>query len=1234
MNFLCKLFKFGTIFFYAVFFLHSDLYSFSSQNEELGLPYIESITPVSSPEIQQYNSIVQDQKGFIFIGGNKGVLRFDGNVWQQLNMPGPVSVKTDSRGKIIAVSKNYFGFVDYPPDGSLQFTSQYTKKSGNDSVVGDIYNFFPVQGFYLVHASTGIFFLDHFSLIPVPVPHLPDCIIPLNDTLLMHIPGFGLYSYHNTTVSPVKNGELLSDLHVLNMIEFNNKILIYTEKERFLIFHDGNLQKVNPAVNQFFSEHRFSDGIFHKNGQIILAADDGHLVFYDPVSENTMFYHINEGLPGEKINKLYQGTSGILWLLHDHHLTLMEWPSCFSFFDSRNGLYGNIRSVIRFNDNIYAATSQGIFVLNEKYHNQISSGIPEFKKINNTGNNCNQLLPCGKILLGISGDGVLKINNHNASLIYRGNVNVIYQSVSNPEIVLAGTNDGLISLNMSSERFTPSRIADNFSYPVWKIAESCDGYLWVSTGNSGLFRLSLSEGFSHNMAYTEYDTTDGLPDKYSWIDFINLEDQWIVSTGTEFYHFDSSLNRFFPYSAIQIPTVDSKNTTINILFKDQENNIWLKVFDHESNREEIWKASYCSQDSFELSPVSFRQHKELMVYSLFTEPDEIAWIGGQNQLIRLDTKMLKNMPSDFSVHILNVNINNEYDIIPDSLLAETETGQSNKILKIKFSQNNIRFSYISTAYTLEGKRLYQYMLDDYNSNWSDWNSHGFCIFKDLPYGNYTFHVRSKDIFGNVSPTDQFSFRISPPFYFSWWAFLIYFLILLAIIYFLRRWKMISDLQRRYKLEEIIQERTEALIKEKEKSENLLANILPKNIEDELKSTGKATSSKFKMVTVLFADIQGFTKIAEQMNPEKLIDELDRFYFQFDSVVEKFNIEKIKTIGDAYMAAGGIPIKNRTNPVEVVLAALQMQKYMKDLKKTKTDIWDLRIGIHTGSVIAGVVGQKKFSYDIWGDTVNTASRMESSGEIGKVNVSATTYELVKDFFQGRYRGKMPVKYKGDIEMYFITGIKPEFQAYDEVTPNEEFKTQLQLLRLFDLEEFVLQKLEKELPNTLYFHNSHHTSNVYHQVELLGRAEKVSLNELLILRSAALMHDIGYIDTIENHEIRSVEITREILPIYRYGENQIDDICKLILATSMPPDPKNLLEKIICDANLDHLGRVDFLIQSDRLFQEYRTFGKFKSKKEWNEYQIEFLKKHHFFTKAAQKMREITLEQQIENIIQFS
>jgi adenylate cyclase len=371
-----------------------------------------------------------------------------------------------------------------------------------------------------------------------------------------------------------------------------------------------------------------------------------------------------------------------------------------------------------------------------------------------------------------------------------------------------------------------------------------------------------------------------------------------------------------------------------------------------------------------------------------------------------------------------------------------------------------------------------------------------------------------------------------------------------------------------------------------------------------------------------------------MNPETLIDELDRFFYHFDNVAEKYNIEKIKTIGDAYMCAGGIPDKNRTNPVEVVLAALEMQQYMKDLqlqaKANNQEFWDIRIGIHTGSVIAGVVGSKKLSYDIWGDTVNTASRMESSGEAGKVNISGSTYELVRDFFICEYRGKMPVKYKGEIDMYFVTGIRPELSIDLKGLPNQKFITHLQILRLNDFEENLITRLENELPENLYFHGIKHTMNVATQVELIGRAEGISEEDMLIIRTAALLHDTGFIKEYENHELASCDIGKEMLPKFSYSDQQIEKICSLILITRPSTVPETLLERIILDADLSYYGRIDFIPSLQNLCRELQAHNLIDSTKSWYEQQIRVISEHEFYTKTARLLRDIEKELQIMGI----
>jgi class 3 adenylate cyclase len=221
---------------------------------------------------------------------------------------------------------------------------------------------------------------------------------------------------------------------------------------------------------------------------------------------------------------------------------------------------------------------------------------------------------------------------------------------------------------------------------------------------------------------------------------------------------------------------------------------------------------------------------------------------------------------------------------------------------------------------------------------------------------------------------------------------------------------------------VLEEKNKIIQEERQRSENLLLNILPFSVAEELKKRGHADTRSYERATVLFSDFKNFTRISELLTPEELVKELDFCFKGFDKIITKYGLEKIKTIGDAYMCAGGLPDPNSGHPIKVVQAALEIQHFLADLKtqreREKRPYFEARVGIHTGPLIAGVVGDIKFAYDIWGDTVNVAARMESSSEPGKVNISAATYNFVKDQFNCDYRGKIEVKNKGEVDMYFV------------------------------------------------------------------------------------------------------------------------------------------------------------------------------------------------------------------------
>ena len=218
-------------------------------------------------------------------------------------------------------------------------------------------------------------------------------------------------------------------------------------------------------------------------------------------------------------------------------------------------------------------------------------------------------------------------------------------------------------------------------------------------------------------------------------------------------------------------------------------------------------------------------------------------------------------------------------------------------------------------------------------------------------------------------------------------------------------------------------KTKELEEEKEKTDELLHHILPEDIVNEFKHNGIINPCHYDLVTILFTDFEGFRDITNSLPPGELVKELNEIFSSFDNIIETYELEKLKTLGDTYMIGGGIPKESNDHALRVICAAIDMMEYLEERNKSSKVKWLMRAGVNSGSVVAGVVGTNKFTYDIWGDSVNIASRMENSSEPKKINISGTTYKLIKEYFECEYRGKLNVKGKGEEDMYFIQGMKP-------------------------------------------------------------------------------------------------------------------------------------------------------------------------------------------------------------------
>jgi class 3 adenylate cyclase len=316
---------------------------------------------------------------------------------------------------------------------------------------------------------------------------------------------------------------------------------------------------------------------------------------------------------------------------------------------------------------------------------------------------------------------------------------------------------------------------------------------------------------------------------------------------------------------------------------------------------------------------------------------------------------------------------------------------------------------------------YQFKLEGFDPDWVDAGTRNSAIYTNLNPGTYTFFVRGDNADGiwGGSPT-SFQLEVRPPWWMTTWFYGGCVLLLLSgFVFYTNRLR-----RQKATLERTVTLRTTELRQEKDRSDDLLHNILPAEVSAELKAKGHAEARYFQQATILLSDFKDFSALSERMRPAELVEELDSCFKAFDDIMERYRIEKIKTIGDAYMAAGGLPDPQQGPPRDVVSAALEMQVFMAQRKAERhaqgKPFFEMRIGIHTGPVVAGIVGVKKFAYDIWGDAVGIAERMESDGEVGRVNISGSTHALVRDGAGLAFtsRGKVQTKGKGELEMFFV------------------------------------------------------------------------------------------------------------------------------------------------------------------------------------------------------------------------
>jgi class 3 adenylate cyclase len=360
--------------------------------------------------------------------------------------------------------------------------------------------------------------------------------------------------------------------------------------------------------------------------------------------------------------------------------------------------------------------------------------------------------------------------------------------------------------------------------------------------------------------------------------------------------------------------------------------------------------------------------------------------------------------------------------------------------RLSHEDNDLRVEFAAPFFDAPERVEYQFSMDTAGGRWSSWTNETWKDLNNLWEGSYEFRVRARNPYGQMTPEATLFFRIQAPWYRTWWAYVLYVVGAAGVIWQFLRWRYRKLRESNRRLEALVDERTAQIKAQEQRTEALLLNILPAPVAEELRSTGEVTPHHFDDVTVCFTDFVGFTLSSEKLPARELVTHLHRYFTEFDNIVARYGLEKLKTIGDAYMFVAGLPEENPAHAVNAVLAAMEILARAKELSAAEGGMpWKLRIGLHSGPVVAGVVGVKKFAFDIWGDTVNLASRMESSGVPNRVNLSAATYARVRNVIECEARGPVRTKDGRDLEMYFANGLAmqpvPNYSTAFQTPPKE-------------------------------------------------------------------------------------------------------------------------------------------------------------------------------------------------------
>ena len=762
----------------------------NASSHEVGRPFIRNYTPKEYGALPQNWAVIQDRRGVMYFGNWNGVLEYDGATWRLISTPNKSGVRSfamDARGRVYVGAVGDLGYLAPDSLGQLHYVSLMEHVSAEGRGFNEVW--------YAYAAPRGVYFgtdkmllrWDGERMHSRKAETLFSRLFMVHDRIFLRQWQVGLLEVVGDSLRLIAHGEKFAEERIYIMLPFDDERMLIGTRGEGLFLHDGKtLQRFETPLKKYLQDNLLFQGAALPNGAFALATTRGGLIIMDREGRGVQLFNLAAGMQDETVNCVYVANDHALWLALGHGLTRIEAGSPFSFFGAQSGVKDFTASIVRHQGRLYAATGMGVSYLQPEspWSSTMLPREAAFLPVQGIRAQSWSLLSLREALLVATPFGVYQIAGDTAAFAQESISGAfaaltLAQSARDSNRVFVGLYDGLAALRYDPTaplRWRNEGRVPNIHEPIWSMTETTNHELWLGTESQGLLHVKFSGEDLSTAQLERFDYRHGLP--RGWVGVYRANGRPVFTSDEGLFLFDEKRRTFFRDSTFGGAFANGSRD-VEAVAEDHEGNIWLGA----EEAAEINFVQRQASGAYAWVQTPSLRFPKATIWTIYPEAEGVTWFGGPEGVLRYDAQTPSANAPEFSALVRRVRVDDDVVLYAGATRAEQRT-------VLPHSRNALRFEYSATSFAAESENRFQTWLEGYEDEWSDWVKETQKEYTNLFEGEYRFHVRAKNLYGNVSRAAEYRFEILRPWYRSWWAYTFYGVCFVAGVF------MVDRLQRR------------------------------------------------------------------------------------------------------------------------------------------------------------------------------------------------------------------------------------------------------------------------------------------------------------------------------------------------------------------------------------------------------------------------------------------------------